>query len=170
MPILNDKEIGNRITQLRDELKFKSTREFAMDAKLDVSYFSKIEKGQKPISDNYLDALAGKYGISKDWLLFGRGEMFGTNVPHETKSDKKSSVPQNPNDLQIAVRELSEATNRHSITDDRNSKNIERLLVILEKAYGIKRDVINEDEDERYIPPGDKYGETLETKKKKNRR
>lgn len=42
-------------------------------------------------------------------------------------------------DLRIAIRELSETTNRHSIIDDRNSRNIERLITLLEVKLGVHK-------------------------------
>jgi hypothetical protein len=50
-------------------------------------------------------------------------------VPHETATGESET----DQDLRVAIRELSESTNRHSITDERNSRNIERLLNILDR-------------------------------------
>lgn len=49
------------------------------------------------------------------------------NVSRETHAATNVDEP----DLRIAIRELSEANNRHSVVDDRNSRIIEELIGML---------------------------------------
>lgn len=58
-------------------------------------------------------------------------------IPNKTKpTPPPSDNSEEEFDLMVAVRQLSEATNRHSIIDERNSRNIERLIALLELKFG----------------------------------
>lgn len=83
MGLVDKTAVAKRLKHLIAEMELNS-RQFAIGADLDVSYFAKIEKGEKPLSANYLNSIADKYRVNKDWILTGSGEMFRPNVPHET--------------------------------------------------------------------------------------
>jgi|GEM_PF-7046336 len=97
MAFLDNEQIGKRLITKREETKH-SSRKFAMLAGVDASQYSKIEKGELPITENILEKLASYYNLDKNFILYGK------NVPHETNNNNKDfmkltvdSVPDNPN-------------------------------------------------------------------------
>lgn len=117
MSILNNEEVGNRIVELQKKLNINS-RQMAISIDGDASYLSKIEKGKKAISKTYIDALIEKHNVNKEWLLFGKGEMFGTNVPHGTKKDGQIDIQKLiDSNYMMAEAMLADARSREKLTD-----------------------------------------------------
>jgi transcriptional regulator with XRE-family HTH domain len=77
MKLIDNKEVGERLRAIREEMKIKSARKFAMDAGVDQSQYSKIEKGELPLTDAIFNKLHKKYDIDKENVL-------GIIVPHKT--------------------------------------------------------------------------------------
>lgn len=81
---IDKQAVGNRLIELEKELGIKSSRQFALSIKMDPSYLGKVQRGETAISKKYIDRLAKLYKINTEWLLHGKGEKYGINVPHET--------------------------------------------------------------------------------------
>lgn len=77
MAFLNNKQVGIRLLEERVKTKL-SARRYAMDAGVDQSQYSKIEKGELTITENILQKLVSTYGMDKNYILYGK------NVPHGT--------------------------------------------------------------------------------------
>ena len=69
--------IGKRIKLLRQQLKFKQN-EFAEKLSIPQNSLSQYENIEgKTIPSNILEKIIEKTGVNANWLLTGRGEMFG---------------------------------------------------------------------------------------------
>lgn len=85
------KELGERLERIwqdqkaKNNLKAKSKRSFALSIGADASYFNRATEG-KGLSDDYIAKIVEQYGVSEEWLRFGKGEMYGHTSP--------KSVPQ----------------------------------------------------------------------------
>ena len=92
MPAIDKEEIGNRLVELQKYLKFKSSRQFAMELNADPGYFAKAQKGQG-LSMDHLELIIEKYKISRNWLLSGEGDIHinGVNTPREASDDYKDN-------------------------------------------------------------------------------
>ncbi|WP_282000997.1 LexA family protein [Geotalea uraniireducens] len=66
--------IGRRIKALR-QAKGLTQKEFSDSLGIVQGFLSSIERGKKSPSDTLLIALCHYYGINKEWLTTGRGEM-----------------------------------------------------------------------------------------------
>lgn len=66
----NDLEIGNRIRNIREELKY-SRETFSEAINISESFLSQIERGEKSISLKTLMAISSYSGFSTDYILFG---------------------------------------------------------------------------------------------------
>lgn len=92
MIVYNKIEAGKRLSEIIADSGLKSFQ-FAESIGKDASYLSKMENGKKGISVTYLDAIEKKYGVNRQWLLFGNGPKYGQKVPHETnKKPAESSI------------------------------------------------------------------------------
>lgn len=89
-------------------------------------------------SENYIDQQLSR-GNNKRFLkaLIDLNEQIlqNTTSTQQTgdKVDELITVSKEP--LEKAIMQLTEATNRHSIIDERNSRNIERLITLLEQRF-----------------------------------
>jgi transcriptional regulator with XRE-family HTH domain len=72
--IINSMSVGERIKQVREYNKLKSSA-FAKELDLDRSYYAKIESGKLFPTIHCLQNISRKYGVSVDWILDGDGEM-----------------------------------------------------------------------------------------------
>jgi transcriptional regulator with XRE-family HTH domain len=111
MIVYDKSAAGKRLSEIIKDQGLNSAQ-FADAIKKDPSYLSKMESGKKGISGTYLKAIEDKYGINRQWLLFGTGEKYGQNVPHGTPlSDNKTvgSGAKQDADLMIILANLSES-------------------------------------------------------------
>lgn len=69
------KSIGERIKAIRKKLGL-SQAEFAKGLDLSRSRIGYIEKGDRSLTDRTLNDMVREYGISRDYILTGEGEMF----------------------------------------------------------------------------------------------
>lgn len=146
---------GSEIRKRRKEMGL-STQALADLLKVKVDNLYKWEKGTKPTDpEDYIKL--------ENWLS-GKLE----NVPWETSKGQSppAQVSIEEIDLKKSIKELSEATNRHSKIDEMNAKNIDRLLNFLEKAYGIKYN--EEDKNPAGPPQESEYTSNIEEKSKAN--
>jgi transcriptional regulator with XRE-family HTH domain len=72
--------ISERIKAVRKALGI-SQREFCKGIYLSHSFYSKIETGTRNPNERVYELISNKYNVNKDWLLMGRGEMFGKTPP-----------------------------------------------------------------------------------------
>lgn len=89
MAVFDNKEIGLRLKELATDLHFNSSRQFALALKADVSYWGKVESGEKPISEKYMQVLRDEHNVNLVWLLFGVGEKFGPIGTKEKSGNQK---------------------------------------------------------------------------------
>lgn len=80
---VNDQDIANRLKEVIKEKRIKSTRAFALSIDVDPSYMAKVLKCERSITETTVDAIAEKYNILPDWLLWGKGAKYGQPAPHE---------------------------------------------------------------------------------------
>jgi len=67
--------IRERIKAVRKALGM-SQRDFCRGIFLSQSFYGHIETGRRAPNERVYELICGKYGVSKDWLVAGRGEMF----------------------------------------------------------------------------------------------
>lgn len=67
--------VGGRIRRLRKEILDKTQKEFGEKIGLKPNSVSDIESGKNNLTEQTANAICREFGISKDWLLAGEGEM-----------------------------------------------------------------------------------------------
>ena len=67
--------IPGRLAAVRDELDI-SQRDFCKCILVSQSYYAQIENGKRPINDRLIALVCSQYGVSKEYLLTGKGKMF----------------------------------------------------------------------------------------------
>lgn len=80
---ISDQDVANRLSELIKEKRIKSIRAFALSINADPSYFSKVTKCERSIPETMVDAIHDKYGVSPDWLLWGKSPKYRQTAPHE---------------------------------------------------------------------------------------
>jgi len=73
--------IRERIKAVRKALGM-SQKDFGKGVFLSQSFYGQIETGVRSPNERVYELISNKYGVNKDWLLTGEGDMFG-----ETPSD-----------------------------------------------------------------------------------
>jgi len=80
------KEIAERIKAIRENRGF-SQEAFAKALNFERSNISRIESGEKNITDRHINAICAAFNVSKIWLETGAGDMFlykdNTESPEE---------------------------------------------------------------------------------------
>jgi len=72
--------MNERLITLRKTLGFKSQKDFAEILDMPARTIQAYEQGTSPnIPSSFLQKLMEQFGISADWLLLGRGDMFAKN-------------------------------------------------------------------------------------------
>lgn len=125
-----ESDLGKLIKQIR---KIEGMTQEQLAELLDVSQSAivKYELNQSKPGLDFVKAFKDRVGYDLT------AKNITKVVSRETSEEKLPGT--SPADLQVAVRELSEATNRHSKIDEVNARNMDRLLNILEKIYGIEK-------------------------------
>jgi hypothetical protein len=95
-------------------------------------------------SKNYIDQTLSKGG-NKRFLnaITALNDRLLQNATLNNNPPKLEISEEEENHLKVAIRELSESTNRHSVIDERNSRSIERLITLLYKKFGIEDDYMD---------------------------
>jgi transcriptional regulator with XRE-family HTH domain len=70
-------EMPNRFIAVRETLGM-TQRDFCGGIYVSQSYYAQMEKGIRPINDRIIALICSQYGVSKEYLVSGKGEMFGT--------------------------------------------------------------------------------------------
>jgi transcriptional regulator with XRE-family HTH domain len=73
-------KIENRLIKIRKTLGLTQI-EFCKGIYVSQSYYSNVEVGNRPINDRIITLICSQYGVSKEYFLTGKGEMFVENLP-----------------------------------------------------------------------------------------
>lgn len=76
-------DIGKRVREIRESLGF-SQEKFGKRIGLVKSAVSRIESGANPLTDKNMILICRSFGVRKDWLLEGKGEMFEEEISAES--------------------------------------------------------------------------------------
>ena len=96
------KEIGNRIRQLRKEIK-KSGEDFAKDLSVSLSSLSKYESGERTPDPMFFSKLREITDVNLNWLFRGEGKMFHLE---EEKLDEREQLSKKIIDRAIEIDEM----------------------------------------------------------------
>jgi transcriptional regulator with XRE-family HTH domain len=72
--------IQDRIVKVRDTLGL-TQKDFAKNIYVSQTYYSNVENATRPINDRIIALICSQYGVNKEFLLTGKGEMFSENLP-----------------------------------------------------------------------------------------
>lgn len=73
-------KIQDRLIKIRESLGL-SQKEFCKGIYVSQTYYSNIENGNKKINDRVIALITSQYGVNKEYLLNGKGEIFTENLP-----------------------------------------------------------------------------------------
>jgi len=71
--------VKNRVIAVRKALGL-TQREISKGIYVCQSYYANIEQGSRPLNDRVTALLCSQYGVSKEYLLTGKGDMFSGNL------------------------------------------------------------------------------------------
>jgi transcriptional regulator with XRE-family HTH domain len=72
-------EIQNRFITVREALGL-TQRDFCQGIYVSQSYYAQMEKGKRPINDRIIALICAQYGVSKEFLTMGTGEIFSNKA------------------------------------------------------------------------------------------
>ena len=72
--------IQDRFIAVREALGI-TQRDFCKGIYVSQSYYAQIESGKRPVNDRIIALICSQYGVKKDYLLTGKGEMFSEDLP-----------------------------------------------------------------------------------------
>ena len=72
-------EIQDRFIAVREALGM-TQRDFCKGIHLSQSYYAQIEGGKRPINERIIALVCSQYGVLKEFLLSGKGEMFSEDL------------------------------------------------------------------------------------------
>ena len=72
-------EIQDRFIAVREALGM-TQRDFCKGIHLSQSYYAQVEGGKRPINERIIALVCSQYGVLKEFLLTGKGEMFSKNL------------------------------------------------------------------------------------------
>lgn len=84
-------DIGIRVKLLRKEFGL-TQREFANRILVTPSYLSRVENGTENPSDKVLKLVAYEFGVNKEWLLSGIGEMLTETYDNDRENSSKDAT------------------------------------------------------------------------------
>ena len=73
------KKIHDRLRTVRKALEI-TQRDFCTGIYTSQSYYAQVEGGKRPVNDRIIVLVSSQYGVSKEYLLSGIGEMFSKNA------------------------------------------------------------------------------------------
>jgi transcriptional regulator with XRE-family HTH domain len=89
--------LNARIKQIRQALGL-SQRGFAKKILISQAWYSAIELGRQEVNERLVHIVATKFNVNRDWILTGRGEMFGAPPP-DAKLEELIRIFKELNDL-----------------------------------------------------------------------
>jgi transcriptional regulator with XRE-family HTH domain len=72
--------VNERIKQVRQSLNLSQIT-FSKGIFLSNGYFAGIELGNRKANNRIIELISSKYGVNRQWLETGKGEMFAQNPP-----------------------------------------------------------------------------------------
>ena len=72
-------KIRDRLIAVREALGI-TQRDFCKGIYVSQSYYAQIESETRPINDRIIALVCSQYGVSKEYLLNGKGKMFSENL------------------------------------------------------------------------------------------
>ncbi len=105
--------VGERLVAFRNA-KQLSSRKVAMTIGVDPSQFLKIEKDKLDLTPAMIKELSSQYGISADWLLHGKGEMF-IDGSFTTQPNQRTGQPKFSESPDILNKRLSQGRNKGAL-------------------------------------------------------
>ena len=69
----------NRLIAVREALGL-TQRDFCKGIYVSQSYYAQIEGGKRPVNDRIIALVCSQYGVKREFLLTGKGEMFSENL------------------------------------------------------------------------------------------
>jgi len=72
-------KINDRLIAVREALKI-TQRDFCKGIYVSQSYYAQIESGKRSVNDRIIALICSQYGVSKEYLLTGKGEIFSENL------------------------------------------------------------------------------------------
>ena len=85
---MNKVELGERIAKVRQHFGL-SQAQFAQKVNRSPGLFSKVEKGRSDISEETINVIVEVYGVNKEWLLTGEGDMGCGDAADKAGIDKR---------------------------------------------------------------------------------
>ena len=73
------KKIHDRLTAVREALGI-TQRDFCRGIYVSQSYYAQVEGGKRPVNERIIALVCSQYGVLKEYLLSGKGEIFGKNA------------------------------------------------------------------------------------------
>lgn len=92
----------NRLKKLRKSLGMNQ-EEFASALKMSSSSISKIEKGERNLTERLANQISKEFGVNEIWLLTGEGEMFNFTEEDEKITELMSSIITNNDEFMKKV-------------------------------------------------------------------
>jgi len=71
--------VKDRVIAIRKSLGL-TQRAISKGIYVSQSYYANIEQGSRPLNDRVIALLCSQYGVSKEYLLTGKGDMFSGNL------------------------------------------------------------------------------------------
>jgi hypothetical protein len=92
MERVENKGVVGRLAELRRDSRARSVRAFALSISADPSFYAKIEKGDKELTDGIAEGICKKYGVNKDWLFTGQGPKKAEPSPAASQTSKEIEI------------------------------------------------------------------------------
>jgi len=73
------KKIQDRLVAVRESLGI-TQKDFCGGIYISQSYYAQVEGGKRPVNERIIALVCSQYGVSKDYLLTGKGQMFSDNL------------------------------------------------------------------------------------------
>jgi transcriptional regulator with XRE-family HTH domain len=72
-------KIEDRFVAVREALGM-TQKDFCKGIYVSQSYYAQMEKGARPINNRIIALICSQYGVSREYLATGKGEMFSNTV------------------------------------------------------------------------------------------
>lgn len=79
--------INDRVSQLIEILDIKQ-KDFADKIQLKSNTLSMIKSNKRNITERTINDIIREFGVNKEWLIDGKGEIFNTNIETQNYIDK----------------------------------------------------------------------------------
>lgn len=117
----NEIHVCERFALIRSDIGLKQG-DFAKEIKLTQGHVSDIENKRKSVSDRVIEIICLKFGVNREWLKSGIGEMYSSISDNERYAINVGKLQRTDNETLIRW------VNRIAETDPERLKQIEELL------------------------------------------